>query len=419
MQQWTFTTSSSFEKIQEKACHGEAGSGKKTHPNEMETGFPKMAQDYYDILGISRGASQEAVKKAYRKLARKWHPDVNPGNREAEQRFKEISRAYEALGSEEKRKLYDEFGEEGLQSGFDPEKARQYRDWQSSWRRERGDAAEESFGGRYESYEDLFGNLFGFSGGAGRSPRGSRAVRGRDLEHEMTVDFLSALRGLETELVMEKQVPCSRCGGSGTEPGTKLTPCPTCGGSGRLNVAEGPVPFTQVCPQCGGHGRVGTPCGACRGAGQVPGRERIRVKIPPGVHDGARIRVAGKGEPGAAGAGDLYLRIRVEPHRFLTRKGDDLHLDVPVTVLEALEGGQVRVPTVEGSVNVKVPPGSQNGQVLRLKGKGAVNMKTKKRGDFMVRLSVVLPPSKDREAVEAARKLETFYGDDVRKDIRL
>jgi len=237
----------------------------------------------------------------------------------------------------------------------------------------------------------------------------------------MTVDFLSALRGAETELVMEKSMPCPRCQGSGTEPGTKLIPCPNCQGSGRLNVAEGPVPFTQVCPRCAGHGRIGNPCGECQGAGQVPGRERIRVKIPPGVHDGSRIRVPGKGEPGTRGGGpgDLYLRIRVESHPLLTRKGDDLYLELPVTVLEALEGGQVRVPTVDGEVNVKIPPGSQSGQVLRLRGKGAVNMKTKKRGDFMVILTVVVPSSKDRDALEAARKLQSFYREDVRKGVRL
>lgn len=380
-----------------------------------------MAKDFYETLGVPRDATTEAIKKAYRKLARKWHPDVNPGNREAEQRFKEISSAYEALGSEEKRKLYDEFGAEGLQAGFDPGKARQYREWQSSWQREREGRPEESFG-RHENYEDLFGDLFGFAGGGGdRSFRDGRKSKGRDLEHEMAVDFLAALRGVETELVMEKTTPCPRCQGSGTEPGTKLIPCPACKGSGRMDVAEGPLRFTQVCPQCGGHGRVGTPCGECGGAGQVPGRERIRVKIPPGVQEGARIRVAGKGEPGRNGGspGDLYLRIRVSPHPLLTRKGDDLYLDVPVTVLEALGGGQARIPTVDGEVNVKIPPGSQNGQILRLKGRGAVNMKTKKRGDFMVRLSVVVPSSREEEAVEAARKLDSFYREDVRKGIRL
>lgn len=379
-----------------------------------------MAKDFYEILGVSRDASPEAIKKAYRKLARKWHPDVNPGNREAEQRFKEISRAYEALGSEDKRKLYDEFGEESLQAGFDPGKARQYRDWRSSWQTEQEGRAEEPFG-RHENYEDLFGDLFGFAGKGDRSFREAPTSRGRDLEHEMTIDFLAALRGVETELVMEKATACPRCQGSGTEPGTKLIPCPACKGSGRMEVAEGPLHFTQVCPQCGGHGRVGTPCGECGGAGQIPGRERIRVKIPPGVQDGSRIRVAGKGEPGRSGGGpgDLYLRIRVDPHPLLTRKGDDLYLDVPVTVLEALGGGQARIPTVDGEVNVKIPPGSQNGQVLRLKGRGAVNMKTKKRGDFMVRLSVVVPSSREEEAVDAARKLDSFYREDVRKGIRL
>jgi molecular chaperone DnaJ len=230
-----------------------------------------MATDYYKILGVSKNASQDEIKKAYRKLARKLHPDVNPGNKESEQKFKEISKAYECLGNKEKRKLYDEFGEEGLQPGFDSEKMRQYKAWQSAAGAGAESGESERFG-RYQSYEDIFGDLFSSMGGEGTF-RTSVPRKGRDVEYEMTVDFISALRGLETEIAMQKMKECSRCSGSGSEPGTRLVPCPTCGGSGRLNVAEGPMRFTQVCPQCGGHGRIGNSCTECGGSGHVIGTE--------------------------------------------------------------------------------------------------------------------------------------------------
>jgi molecular chaperone DnaJ len=378
-----------------------------------------MAKDYYEILGVSKNASQDEIKKAYRKLARKWHPDVNPGNEESEQKFKEISMAYECLGDKEKKKLYDEFGEEGLQPGFDSEKMRQYKAWQSA----AGAGAERGEGerfGRYQSYEDIFGDLFSSMGREG-TYRTSGPLKGRDVEYEMTVDFISALRGLETEIAMQKTKVCSRCSGSGSEPGTKLIPCPTCGGSGRLNVAEGPMQFTQACPQCGGHGRIGNPCAECGGSGHVMGTEKIRVKIPQGVSDGSRVRVAGKGEPGMNGGqpGSLYLIIRVKPHPVLTRKGDDLYLEVPVTIHEAMAGGTISVPTVDGQVNVKVPPKSQSGQTLRLKGKGAFNPKKKRRGDILIKLVVKVPRTDDTDSLEAAKKMEGLYTEDIRKNIRL
>lgn len=377
-----------------------------------------MASDFYQTLGVSKNASSDEIKKAYRKLARKWHPDVNPGNKDAEQKFKDISVAHEVLSNEEKRKLYDEFGEEGLQPGFDSEKMRQYKAWQKAQQARGGQT--EGWSGQYHSYEDVFGDLFG-AGREGSFYQSSRQATGRDVEYEMTVDFVSALRGIETEISMQKIRECARCSGSGTEPGTKLIPCQTCGGSGRLNVAEGPMHFTQVCPHCGGHGRVGNPCSECSGSGQVMGTERIRVKIPRGVSEGSRVRVAGKGEPGRNGgaSGDLYLIIRVMPHPVMTRKGDDLYMDVPITVHEAMAGSTIAVPTIDGQVNVKVPSRSQSGQILRLKGKGAFNPKNKKYGDIMVKLIIKVPRTDDHEALEAAQKLEALYRENIRKDVRL
>lgn len=237
-----------------------------------------MSGDFYKTLGVAKGASHEEIRKAYRKLARKWHPDINPGNKEAEQTFKEISRAYEYLGKEEKRKLYDEFGEEALQTGFDAEKAREYRQWSSFEEREQG--AGQSFG-RYERSEDIFGDLFGFGQQEGGF-RTTRVSRGRDIEHEMTIDFISALKGLQTELSMQKPTTCPKCRGSGTDLSSTMTTCSVCGGSGRVDVAKGPMHFTKPCPQCKGHGKTGKTCTECGGSGTVLGGEKIRVVIPSG-----------------------------------------------------------------------------------------------------------------------------------------
>lgn len=377
-----------------------------------------MAEDFYSILGVSKSASKEEIKKAYRRLARKHHPDINPGKKDSEQKFKEISRAYDALGNDEKRKLYDEFGEEGLQSGFDADKARQYRQW-GSFRQEAAGGAGPGFG-RYESYEDIFGDIFGSGPGRGAFGRAT-AARGRDVEHEMTIDLVSALKGFETEISMQMMSPCSVCKGSGTDPGAGISTCPSCGGSGRIDVAQGPMHFTKSCPRCQGHGQIGKPCPKCGGRGQVQGSERIKVTIPRGVKDGSRVRLAGKGEPGVGGgpSGDLFLVIRLRPHPFLERKGDDLHMEVPVTVREAVAGGRITVPTVDGEIRVKVPAGSQSGQTLKVRNKGAFNPKTGQAGDLMIKLIVKVPKSDDPGVVEAAEKMDRFYGWDVRRDIRL
>jgi len=377
-----------------------------------------LAQDFYQILGVKKGASQQEIKKAYRKLARKWHPDINPGNKEAEQKFKEISRSYECLGNEKKRKLYDEFGEEGLQAGFDAGKAREYKKWGAYQQQDRGTGGQPF--GRYQSYEDIFGDLFGHGAGQGGF-RSAAPARGRDIEHEMTIDLISALKGFETELSMQKATACSRCHGSGSDPNSSLSTCSVCGGSGRLNVAQGPMQFTRTCPQCKGHGKTGQPCTECGGSGQTVGTEKIRVVIPQGVREGSKVRVAGKGEPTQDGgqAGDLYLVIRIKLHPLLKREGDDLYMDVPITVREAMVGGTITIPTVDGDVNLKVPAKSQSGQTLKLKGKGAVNAKTKQRGDLLVKLTVKVPKTDDREILEAVRKMDQYYEKDVRGDVRL
>jgi molecular chaperone DnaJ len=375
-----------------------------------------MAKDLYQILGVSKDASQEEIKKAYRKLARKWHPDINPGNKEAEQKFKEISQAYDCIGDTKKRKLYDEFGEDGLQAGFDAEKAKEYKKW-SSFQEAGRQRAGQDFG-QYQSYEDIFGDLFG---GVRGGPGATMAARGRDAEHDMTIDLISALKGFKTDLSMQLVKKCPECHGSGIDPHSTLTTCPTCNGSGRLNVAEGPIHFTKPCPQCQGHGKKGKGCSQCGGSGQVLGVEKVRVTIPQGVKEGSRVRVAGKGGPGLNGGkpGDLYLIIHVKPHPLLKREGDNLLMEVPITVREAMAGGTITIPIIDGQVRVKVPPGSQSGQVLKVKGKGAISAKTKQQGDFMVKLVVKVPQTDDREVLEAVEKMDRLYKEDVRARIRL
>ena len=380
-----------------------------------------MAKDFYKTLGVSKKAPAEDIKKAYRKLARKWHPDINPGNKEAEETFKDISEAYDVLGDAKKRKLYDEFGEEGVRSGFDAEKARQYKQWQGSRKGARAGGEWQDFG-QYESYEDVFGDIFG-GGRTGRSsPFGSApmSAKGRDIEYEMTIDLLSALRGMKTELSMQKMIKCEFCDGSGTDPNQPITTCAACGGSGRMDVAQGPMRFTRICPDCKGNGKRGTSCGRCRGQGMVPGNERITVTIPKGVKDGTRVRVAGKGEPGSNnGNGDLYLIVHIEPHSLLRREGDNLSMDVPITVAEAMAGATITVPTSDGAVKLKVPPKSQSGHLLKLKGKGAVNPKTKKPGDLFVKLIVKVPQTEDKETREMIKKMDSLYREDVRKELKL
>ncbi len=381
-----------------------------------------MGKDFYEILGVKRDASQEEIKKAYRKLARKWHPDINPGNKEAEGRFKDISRAYECLGDKEKRGLYDEFGEEGLHAGFDQEKARQYKEWDAYRQQEAsGQAWAGKDFGRYQSYEDILGDLFGAGGDRGAYFRTSATSMGRDVEHDMTIDLISALKGFDTDIAIQRMRACPVCMGSGYDPDSPMKACPTCGGSGRVNIADGPIHFTKPCPSCHGHGKTGEPCPRCAGQGNIPDTEKIRVSIPQGVKEGSKVRVAGKGEPGFNGGqpGDLYLIIHIKPHNILKREGDNLFMEIPVTVKEAIAGGAITVPTIDGMVKVKVPPKSQSGQTLRLKGKGAFNPKTKKRGDLMVKLIVKVPQTDDKDILDAVEKINRFYRDDPRRDIKI
>lgn len=361
-------------------------------------------KDLYAVLGVPRTASEDEIRKAYRKLARKHHPDVNPGNREAEERFKAISQAHDVLGDPAKRKLYDEFGAAGIQAGFDADQARAYRERATGWDSEGGQAG---FGG-YSSFEDIFGDIFKERGGHGG--RGGPQPGG-DIESELTIDLLDAVRGLSTEFTLRRQEPCAVCGGDGMDPGSVST-CPDCNGAGRVRVGQGPVAFMRACPRCGGRGRLSTrPCAACSGAGVKEASERLHVRIPAGVDTGSRVRVAGKGGAGGARgpAGDLYLRITVRPHALLERRGDDLYMPMPVTVSEAMLGAAVEVPTADGPVRVKVPPHSQAGRQLRVKGRGVPHLRGDGRGDLYLTLAVHVPDRDDADAAAAARTLDAAY----------
>jgi molecular chaperone DnaJ len=397
-----------------------------------------MAKDYYSILGVSRSASDDEIKKAYKKLARKYHPDLNKDS-SAEDKFKEVNAAFEILGNPEKRKMYDEFGEDAEHMGFDPEKARQYRAWSQNFGR--GGGAGGGFGGAagagggfqdvggfggfggFGGLGDIFGDVFGGGGGAGpgqkRGRRSPRPQRGADVTSAITVDLLDALRGTEIEFRGNLPSACNTCGGSGRSPTAQRSACRQCGGSGNLQVGGN---MRISCPACGGSGQEQhLACETCGGRGAVYQPSRIKVKIPKGVPDGGKIRLGGKGEPGIHGgpAGDLILTVNVRPHPKLRREGSDLYLTVPITVPEAVEGGPVEVPTLDGSVRLTVPPGSQSGQRLRLKGKGAPQPRGQGRGDLYVELSVRVPESIDPSAKEAVEKLAPLYEKDVRADLTL
>lgn len=364
------------------------------------------AKDLYAVLGVARTATEEEVKRAYRQLARKHHPDLNPGNKAAEERFKEISFAYEVLSDADKRKRYDEFGEQGLRGGFDPEQARAYRHWAD---------ARQATGGRGESipFEFDIGDLFR---GAGRR---AWTTAGEDIVAVVELDFAQALRGAEIEVRIPTGRSCGTCGGSGDAPGTKPETCKECGGSGRSQAVRGPMRILATCKVCGGAGKRNTPCEKCGGAGLVASEDTHKVRIPPGADDGSELRVRGRGGPGlhGGGAGDLVIRTRVRPHPHFRRDGLDLHLRLPVTLEEAYLGASIEVPTPDGAVQMKVPPRSPSGAKLRLRDKGVA--KEGRRGDLYVELAVQVPDREDEKLGEALRDSGRLYARPVREGIRL
>ena len=356
-------------------------------------------KDFYEVLGVAKSASQDEIKKAYRKLARKYHPDKNPGDKEAEERFKEIQAAYDVLSDAEKRKRYDEVGPRGFSGGggFDPGA---FRDFNFNF----------DLGGGIGDLSDLLGGLFGNArrGSPRGGSRGARAQRGRDVEVVVNLSFEDSLKGLTTKIPVELESACSACGGSGAEPGTTPTVCPECRGRGVRAEDQGFFALSQPCPRCGGAGTVvESPCRRCGGSGRERRTKRFTVRIPPGVRDGTRIRLKGKGEAGLGGPpGDLYVVTRVAPSTLYARRGDDLVVEVPVTYAEAALGATVDVPTPDGPICLKVPPGSQDGKLLRVRGRGAPRLKGGGRGDLLARLRIVVPTRLTKEEREALEELQ-------------
>jgi molecular chaperone DnaJ len=327
-----------------------------------------MARDFYEVLGVGRGASAEEIKKAYRKLAREYHPDRNPDDAGAEERFKEVQQAYDTLSDPEKRKQYDAGG---MLGGF-------------------GRGGEGAAGGFGSDIGDIFSGLFR-RGGAGHA----EPIRGRDLETEVQLSFQQAMDGTEVPVTVPKQSTCKTCSGTGARPGTAPVVCPRCHGRGIDSESQGFFSISQPCPSCGGAGQViEDPCPTCGGSGLTMQRKRYRVRIPAGVHDGSRIRVKGKGEDGARGAppGDLYVVTRVTPSPvFRQREDGNLEVRLPISVTEAIRGATVEVPTLNGTKRIRIPAGTQHGTVQRLRGEGPPKPGGARRGDVLYRLEVEMP----------------------------
>jgi molecular chaperone DnaJ len=375
-----------------------------------------LEKDYYQVLGVPKNASQADIKKAYRKLAQQFHPDANPGNAEAEAKFKDVSSAYDVVGNTEKRKQYDQVrdmvgsggyfgGAGGPGSGGFPGGGR---------------VRVENFGD-IGDLGDLFGGLFGGMGGVGGRNRGARrqaAARGADLETEVRVSFEQAMDGANVPVKIRGAARCTTCGGTGAEPGTSPITCTQCGGTGQVSVNQGLFQMAQTCPRCAGSGTViEHPCHTCRGSGHVQATREFQVKIPAGVKDGARIRLAGRGEAPRMGGqpGDLYVVVRVQPHRVFGRRGSDLTVELPVSFSEAALGANVQVPTLNGPVTLKVPAGTPSGKTFRIRGKGAPTRSG--HGDLMVTVKVDVPHKLSREQKDLLRRLQETERDSPRRPL--
>jgi molecular chaperone DnaJ len=352
-----------------------------------------VAETLYDTLGVKKGASQDEIKKAYRKLARRYHPDANPGDASAEERFKQVQHAYDVLSDDEKRKAYDRFGSTNGRPGAGP----------GGGNVDFGDFDIGDLG-------DFLGGIFGGARG-GRGGRRAQAVRGRDVETEVRLSFEDSLRGAEAKVPVELTVACSECGGTGAQPGTAPVICPECNGRGVKAESQGLFALSQPCPRCRGNGTViEQPCAKCHGSGRERRLRTYTVKVKPGVKDGTKIRLKGKGEAGQQGgpAGDLIVVTRVEPSPLYERRGDDLVVQVPVSFPTAALGGSVEVPTPEGAVSLKIPAGSEDGKLLRIKGRGAPRLQGSGKGDVLARVRIQVPKrvnKKERELLEELGKV--------------
>ena len=380
-------------------------------------------QDYYDLLGVPRKASAKELRAAYRKLARKYHPDLNPGDKSAEEKFKQIQEAYDTLSDTKKRQTYDQFGFNvpgqaggsgpGYGGGASPEDI--HFDFGGV---DFGGGAGQGAGGAGSgaSFRDLFSQFFR---GANAAQATQEREPGDDLEYQIDITFAEAMRGTVKKLSFTRLDVCTVCHGTGVAPGDEKV-CPTCGGSGQVTQVSGKMRFQITCSRCGGTGKLRTACRTCGGEGRVARMETLDVRIPPGAQTGSRVRVAGRGNVGLHGGppGDLYIVMKVEPHPFFDRRGDDLFTVVPITVTEASLGAKVEVPTIDGRAQVRIPPGTNSGKKLRLREKGAPSARhAGKRGDQIVEVQVVVPKPEDERVRNLLKELSRIDPEDPRREI--
>ncbi|MGA2193123.1 MAG: molecular chaperone DnaJ [Nitrospirota bacterium] len=375
-----------------------------------------VTQDYYELLGVPRGSDIKDIKKAYRKLARKYHPDVNPGDKDAERKFKEIGEAYDVLSDAKKREMYDRFGRAAFEQGYQPGGAG------AGAGATRGgfgggfnpEDFQDAGGGQYGGqYQDIFEDLFG-----AREARGG-PMRGQDSTSTMEVSLEDALFGTTAQLSLKREVYCPVCGGSGDDPGSNPTTCPECKGTGKVKGARSIFTMTQQCPRCKGAGKISDPCRNCGGRGHISKTEQLSVKIPPGVDNGSKVRLAGMGGPGVAGGppGDLYIITRVRPHTFFERRGDNLYCEIPITISEAALGAKIDVPTKDGIVTMTIPAGTQCAQEFRLRGKGVPHLGGTGAGDQYVRVKIAVPVSLPEQAKQLLKDLDRLVPQDPRAGI--
>lgn len=350
-------------------------------------------RDYYEVLGVAKNAAEDDIKKAYRKLAMKYHPDRNPDNKEAEEKFKEVKEAYEMLTNPEKREAYDRYGH----AGVDPN----------------GGMGGFGAGGFSDAFGDIFGDIFGGGGGRGRSA-GPQVYRGADLRYNLEITLEQAAAGFDTTIRVPSWDKCDTCHGSGAKPGTQPVTCSTCHGHGQVRMQQGFFSIQQTCPKCHGSGKiVPEPCVACSGAGRIKRNKTLEVKIPAGIDSGMRIRSSGNGEPGTNGgpSGDLYVEIHIKPHTVFQREGDDLHCEMPISFAKAALGGEIEVPTLGGKVSFTIPEGTQTGKTFRLKGKGIKGVRSGYAGDLFCHVVVETPVKLTDKQKDLLRELERLTAD--------
>ena len=345
-------------------------------------------RDFYEVLGVAKSASEDEIKKAYRKLAMKYHPDRNPDSKDAEEKFKEVKEAYEMLTNPEKREAYDRYGH----AGVDPNMG--------------GGGGFGGAGGFGDAFGDIFGDIFG--GGRGRS-QGPQVYRGADLRYNLEITLEQAAHGFDTTIRVPSWDKCDTCHGSGAKPGTSPVTCSTCAGHGQVRMQQGFFSIQQTCPKCHGTGKIiPEPCAACSGQGRIKRNKTLEVKIPVGIDNGMRIRSSGNGEPGTNGgpSGDLYVEIHIKPHPVFQREGDDLHCEMPISFAKAALGGEIEVPTLSGKVAFTIPEGTQSGKTFRLKGKGIKGVRSGFAGDLFCHVAVETPVKLTEKQKELLREFE-------------